>query len=120
MPRLALFALLLFTCAALAAPVPKALKKPLAPQVVGTTWVGSNGNGGSYEYTFNADGTFSAAQNGRPYSKGNWKQDGDTLEWDFNNRYSVYTVTFASDTFEGTAVNIKGKSWPVTLKPIPK
>ena len=112
--------LLVLALPALAAPVPKAVKKPVAPQVVGTCWVGSNGNNSTYEYTFNADGTFTAEQNGRPYSKGTWKQDGDTLEWDFNNRYSVYTVTFAGDNFEGTAVNVKGKSWSVTLKPIPK
>ncbi len=106
--------------AALAAPVPKAVKKPAVPQLAGTSWVGSNGNNGSYAYTFNADGTFAAEQNGRPYSKGTWKQDADTLEWEFNNRYSVYTVTFARDVFEGTAVNVRGKSWPVTLTPFPK
>ena len=121
MPRLALAFVLLFAAGSLAAPVPKGLKKqPIAPQVVGTTWVGSNGANGTYEYTFNADGTFSAAVNGRPTSKGTWKQDGESLEWEFNNRYSVYTVTFQGETFEGSALNIKGKSWPVTLKPTVK
>ncbi len=115
-----LLVLLLFALPLAAAPVPKALKKPQAPQVVGTSWVGSNGNGGSYAYTFTADGTFAAEQNGRPYSKGTWTQVGDTVEWEFNNRYSVYTVTFARDTFEGTAVNVRGKSWAVTLTPFPK
>ena len=111
---------LLFTLPLVAAPVPKAVKKPAVPQVAGTSWVGSNGDNSSYEYTFTADGTFTAEQNGRPYSKGTWKQDGDTLEWEFNSRYAVYTVAFARDAFEGAAVNVRGRSWPVTLKPFPK
>ena len=113
-------ALLVLTGVAVAAPVPKAIKKSAVPPVAGTSWVGSNGNTGSFEYTFHEGGQFTAEQNGRPYSKGTWKQDGDALEWEFNNRYSVYTVTFAKDAFDGTAVNVRGKSWPVTLKAIPK
>jgi hypothetical protein len=112
---------LLFAPALFAAPVPKSLtRKPVAPDVTGTTWKGTNGNGGHYDYTFNADGTFAATLNGRPYSKGTWKQDGTALEWEFNNRYSVYTVTFQADAFEGSAVNVKGKSWAVTLSPLAK
>ncbi len=113
--------LLLFTLPVFAAPVPKALtRKPVAPDVTGTTWKGTNGNGGTYDYTFNPDGTFSATLQGRPYSKGTWKQDGTALEWEFNNRYSVYTVNFQADTFEGSAVNVKGSSWAVTLQPLAK
>jgi hypothetical protein len=112
---------LLFAPVLLAAPVPKSLTRaPATPQVVGTTWRGTNGNGGTYDYTFNPDGSFEATQNGRPYSKGTWKQDGGTVEWEFNNRYSVYTVNFQSDGFEGSAVNVKGKSWAVTLQPLGK
>jgi hypothetical protein len=122
MPRLALAFALLFAPPLLAAPVPKALKKqPAVPPVLGTTWNGSSGGSSPYDYTFHPDGTFSTAVNGKPHSsKGTWKQDGDTLEWEFNNRYSVYTVKFQDGTFEGSASNIKGKSWAVTLKPVAK
>lgn len=120
MPR-TFFALLVFALPVVAAPVPKALtRQPVAPHVTGTTWRGTNGNGGHYDYTFHPDGTFEATMNGRPYSKGTWKQEGTALEWEFNNRYSVYTVNFQADGFEGSAVNVKGKSWAVTLKPLPK
>jgi hypothetical protein len=114
MPR-PLLALLLFTAPLIAAPVPKALKKPSVPPVVGTTWTGSNGNDSTYDYTFHEGGRFTAERNGRPYSNGTWKQTGDTVEWEFNNRYAVYTVTFKDGRFEGTANNVKGKSWAVTL-----
>jgi hypothetical protein len=111
----------LFTSALVAAPVPKALtRKPAAPDVTGTTWKGTNGNGGTYDYTFNPDGTFAATLNGRPYSKGTWKQEGTALEWEFNNRYAVYTVNFQADGFEGSAVNVKGNSWAVSLRPLGK
>lgn len=114
-------ALLVFALPLAAAPVPKSLvKKPAVPRVVGTTWNGSNGGNGTYDYMFNADGSFTAMLNGRPTSKGTWKQEGESLEWEFNNRYSVYTVTFKDGTFEGTASNIKGKSWPVVLRPVAK
>jgi len=121
MLRLAFSFVLLAASVSLAAPVPKALgKKPDVPQVVGTTWNGSNGGNGTYDYTFNPDGTFSAGNGGQATTKGTWKQDGESLEWEFNNRYAVYTVTFKDGTFEGTASNIKGKSWPVILKPLAK
>jgi hypothetical protein len=117
MPRLALAALLLFAAPLVAAPVPKALKKPTVPQMVGTTWTGTNGGTelGTFEYTFREGGQFTATRNGQPYSNGTWKQDGDTVEWEFNNRYAVYTLTFKEGGFEGAANNINGKSWGVTL-----
>ena len=76
MLRLALAALLLLASAALAAPVPKALKNK-SPQVAGGTWVGSGGTNVVFEYTFAEGGTFSATHNGQAYSKGTWTQDGD-------------------------------------------
>jgi hypothetical protein len=115
-----LVVLLLFALPAVAAPVPKGVKKPFVPAVAGTHWHGSKGDDTTCDYTFHPDGTFSAEQNGRLYSKGTWKQDGEALEWEFNNRYSVYTVTLKDGTYTGTATNVKGKSWAVTLTPLAK
>ena len=90
--------------------------------MAGTTWVGSGGKTAVFEYTFHDDGTFTAnhPDGGRLYSKGTWKQDGNSLEWEFSNRYSVYTVTFKDGTFDGTGVNKTSDTWAVTLKPVAK
>ena len=122
MTRTVALAALLLAGTALSAPVPKAIKRQAAPPLLGTTWVGENSGQvrGSHEYTFGEGGKFSATTNGKPYTGGTWKQDGETVEWEFNNRFSVYTVTYKDGVFEGTATNRQGKTWNVTLRPVAK
>ena len=52
---------------------------------------------------------------GRDYAGGSWKQDGDQLYFEVNNRYAEYTLTFQDGQFAGDAKNVKGNTWTLTL-----
>ena len=122
MPR-ALFALLLFALSLLAAPVPKGIKAK-APPLVGTTWVGENASDvGRVTYSFEEGGRLVCSKNGQPYTKNatnTWAQDGDTLTWSVNGGYATATLTRTDGGYEGTATNVKGKTWAVKLSPTEK
>jgi hypothetical protein len=45
-----------------------------------------------------------------------WKQDGDSVYIEFNNKYAEYRGTFRGDVIEGTASNINGTKWTWSAK----
>lgn len=114
------FALLLFASAAVAAPVPKAIK-PKAPPLVGTSWVGvhdATASLGTVGYEFKEGGELGVIKRGTA-SRGvnTWVQEGDTVTLSVNNGYTKYTFTSKDGGYEGTAVNKVGKTWTVKLSP---
>ncbi len=122
MPRIIFLALLLAVPLA-AAPVPTAMKKPKAPPLVGTKWVGVHTDKGlgTVEYEFREDGVLASTKRGNETTTTNtWAADGDTLTWSVNNGYANYTFTLKDGKYEGTALNVKGVTWKVTLTPAEK
>jgi hypothetical protein len=119
MTRLLAFAVLLVVpFAGSAAPVPKALKAKKVPSVEGTTWVGEHtvSDLNRIDYTFLPEGKLTYRYpNGTVYTKGSWRQDGEELYLEMNNRYAEYTVTYRDGRFEGDAKNVVGKAWRLTL-----
>jgi hypothetical protein len=101
-----------------AMPIPK--KKPI-PNVEGLTWVSDEQSVdlGIIEYTFSKDGIldYKYIKNGSTYTGGSWKQSGEDLYWECNNKYVEYNLKFKDGNFVGSAKNIVGLKWDVTLLP---
>jgi hypothetical protein len=111
---------ILLVSAVSAAPVPKAAKRKV-PDVAGTTWVSDENEAklGVIEYTFLDNGTLSWRTQGsnNVNTKGSWKQDGDKLWWEVNDKYVDYNVTFKDGRFDGSALNVVNLRWTISLKP---
>ena len=117
---LGVLAVLSVTSAVSAAPVPKALQKKV-PDVTGTMWVSDENEVklGVLEYTFQEGGKLTWTQQGKNTvsTAGSWKQDGEHLYWEVNQKYVDYNVDFKNGQFEGGALNKVNKRWAITLKP---
>jgi hypothetical protein len=103
-----------------AAPVPKSLRSK-APDVTGTVWVSDETavNLGVIEYTFLEGGKLSWHRVGKNdvSTAGSWKQEGDHLYWEVNQRYVDYNTDFKGGRFEGGAVNKTNTRWALSLRP---
>jgi hypothetical protein len=82
-----------------------------AINVSGTTWVGTDSDGDYYEYTFQADGALHYKSPSGYWTNGTWKQDGDSIYMETNNKYSEYQGRISGTHMEGKAWNIKDKHW---------
>jgi Xaa-Pro aminopeptidase len=51
---------------------------------------------------------------GKDYINGTWKQDGDTVYIEMNNKYAEYHGSITGTHIEGTAHNVKGHDWTWT------
>ncbi len=82
-----------------------------AISVSGTTWVGTDSGGDYYEYYFQADGALFYKSPSGFWTNGTWKQDGDSIYMETNNKYSEYQGRISGTHMEGKAWNIKNKEW---------
>ncbi|MGO9316968.1 MAG: hypothetical protein ACLPXT_02885 [Terracidiphilus sp.] len=90
------------------------VQKAMAQSVInvsGTTWVGTDSDGDYYEYTFQADGALHYKSPSGFWTNGTWKQDGDSIYMETNNKYSEYQGRITGTHIEGNAWNIKGRKW---------
>jgi len=99
--------------AAPAAPVPKEiLKKP--ESLEGTTWSG-DGVVAPTVYTFNKGGGLTYSYQGATHTAGSWKQDGNKIYWESNNKYCEFDGTFENGTMTGKAHNRPGGQWDLKM-----
>jgi hypothetical protein len=82
-----------------------------AINVSGTTWVGTDSDGDYYEYTFLATGVLQYKSPSGLWTNGTWKQDGNSIYMETNNKYSEYQGRISATHMEGNAWNIKDKHW---------
>ena len=81
------------------------------PNVSGTTWVGTDSGGNYYEYSFQADGALHYKSPTGFWTNGTWKQDGDSIYMETNNKYSEYQGRISGKHMEGKAWNVNNKEW---------
>src|SRR6476469_9710779 len=65
-------------------------EKPAAPDLAGTSWTGKTAEGWDMTIDFLADGEMSVSYNKTSFTKATWKQDGDKVYYDMNDRYCEF------------------------------
>ena len=104
----------LFAGPLLAAPRLKP-EKPVAPPLAGTSWAGKTAEGWDMTIDFTADGTMTVSYNGNSYNRASWKQDGDKVYYEMNDRYCEFVGKMTGDAIEGESHNVAGKQWTTRL-----
>ena len=100
MVRVALVGVAVFAAVAGGAPVPREDQRPPV-KLAGTVWEG-DGVVAPTVYTFNEDGTLTAAYNGSTHHKcGTWRQNGTRVYWESNRRYCEFEGTLTGTTIKG-------------------
>lgn len=94
--------LCVFVNAASGFPVPKQAR---VQSVAGTVWFGE-GVVADTRYTFNADGSLTYAYNNSTHTVGSWKQDGEKIYWETNNKYCEFEGTLSGNEITGKAWNV--------------
>ncbi|MGD0292343.1 MAG: hypothetical protein ABSB30_00665 [Terracidiphilus sp.] len=79
--------------------------------VTGTLWVGTDSDGDYYEYAFQADGALYYKSPSGFHINGTWKQHGNSIYMETNNKYSEYQGRISGTHMEGNAWNVKGRKW---------
>ena len=112
MRMLAAVILLALLTSAVAAPVPKEILK--SENLEGTTWSG-DGVVAPTVYTLNKGGGLTYSYGGATHTVGTWKQDGNKIYWETNNRYCEFDGTFANGTITGKAHNVANGNWDLKM-----
>jgi len=85
-----------------------------------TTWRGLNGELGESQVSFYSNGSGSYGNhNGKnvvSYSDMSWKQEGNLITWEVNNKYVVYQGEIHKKILAGVARNKEGLSWNFLFK----
>jgi len=79
--------------------------------VSGTLWAGKDSDGDFYEYAFMANGDLYYKSPSGFYTDGTWKQDGDSIYMETNNKYAEYQGQVSGTHMEGKAWNVKNRKW---------
>ena len=108
---MAIFALLaLAACLSIPDSAQK-LTPPAVPNIAGSTWNVAETDGDNDIFTFMADGTLHYYDGHKNYDNGTWKQDGDSIYIEMNNKYCQYEGRISGMHMEGRAWNVKGRNW---------
>jgi hypothetical protein len=85
-----------------------------AATIEGTTWEGDNG-GDAITLRFDPGGKLFAQDADGTYD-GSWYQNGNSVSFDMNDRYSNYEGTLDGATLKGNAHNKAGSNWSFNLR----
>jgi hypothetical protein len=70
-------------------------------------------------YRFEKGGVLAYSYNGRSYRNGTWRQDGNTVYFETNNKYRETRAILKGDRLEGDSWNVTGKKWKTLLSRSP-
>lgn len=87
----------------------------LIPKLEGTTWMG-DGVVAPTTYFFDKGGVLQYSYNGNTYRSGSWKQEGDAVYWESNNKYCEFKGKIDGTEISGRAWNIRGGKWALKFK----
>jgi hypothetical protein len=82
--------------------------------LAGTSWTVVETDGDNDIFNFLADGTLSYSYQNGSYTNGAWKQDGDSIYIEMNNKFFEYQGRITGTHIEGNAWNVKGLNWTWT------
>lgn len=109
--------------AASAAPARPLYEPPAPPRLVlidlrNTQWHGTEP--ADRNIFFHADGSLGYLQGQKSF--GTWKITGDTIYFEFNNRYREFRGVIKGNVIQGESWNVTGKRWQTLLDrtPMPK
>jgi hypothetical protein len=91
----------------------------IAVSVEGTEW-SMNGEGPdrwNITYRFERGGVLSYGYNGANYRNGTWRQTGDEIYFEVNQKYRECRLTLRGDRLEGESWNKAGRRWMTDLSP---
>jgi hypothetical protein len=93
-----------------------AIAQDKTPSIAGTQWVGPDADDtGVTTLHFEKGGVLSYAYGGNSYRNATWWQDGDTIGFQMNNGYRVFTGTVDGDRIAGESKNVRGDQWLSTF-----
>lgn len=88
------------------------VQSDLAPaSVAGTTWVGTDSDGDYYEYHFQTNGALHYKSPTGFWKNGTWRQEGNEIYMETNNRYTERQGIISGNRMEGKAWNKEGRRW---------
>ena len=82
-----------------------------AASVAGTTWAGTDSDGDYYEYSFRPDGALHYKSPTGSFTNGTWKQDGDSIYMEMNQKYSEHRGRISGTSMRGKAWNVVKHKW---------
>jgi hypothetical protein len=85
------------------------------PSLVGSAWTGNSYEKQTMTFEFGADGQVTVMYNGSPIKAASWKQDGDKIWFELNNKYCEFNGKIVGDRIEGQCHNVAGTRWDVVL-----
>ncbi|MDQ6963141.1 MAG: hypothetical protein Q9M28_11565 [Mariprofundaceae bacterium] len=85
------------------------------PSISGTTWAGTDSEGDHYVYRFFPNGELGFTSPTGTFRDGDtWKQDGKTIYFETNKKYSEYEGVINGNTMQGKAWNTQKDTWTWT------
>src|SRR5947209_5944369 len=109
MTRHPLFALVALLVAVPVVAAPRLKPEKKVPSIAGTSWAGVTAEGDAMTIDFAADGAMTVSYNGTSFNRASWKQDGDKIYWEMNDRYCEFNGKLSGDTITGDSHNVKGR-----------
>lgn len=105
-----MFSFVLVAAAAIAGMAQTALQ----PSLGDSMWVGYDLDG-VMTFHFEKDGILSYRYGGNSFRNGKWTLNGDTVKFQMNDGYRVFTGTIDDQTITGKSSNETGKAWDLTI-----
>ena len=85
--------------------------------VAGTVWEGDDGPiAPDISIQFEAGGVLSYSRNGASFRNGTWKQTGDSVYFEMNDKFQECQATIRGDRIEGDSWNVSGEKWKTSLR----
>ncbi len=97
--------------------VPPAHPPEKVGDLTGTTWEGDDGPmAPDISIHFEAGGVLAYSSNGNSSRDGTWKQTGNSLYFERNEKLRECQATIRGDRIEGDSWNVTGEKWKTTLR----
>ncbi len=85
--------------------------------LAGAEWTGNDGAVAPVVvFHFERCGVLAYSYNGNSYRNGTWKQTGNSLYFEMNNKYRECQATIRGNRIEGDSWNVQGTKWKTTIQ----